>query len=311
MSWIDELRRSGVVFKTRAQWGARYQFSNRRMGKPRHAFLHLTVTNPTGRKNYDSRFVERIGIIRFPNTGMSYTALVHRGGEIHQGQPDGRAGAHTLNDKKVAGFPHNLNLVGDAIAYVGNVQHPFTEVEADAVARYFAARQRAGIANYDKIHMHNEFAWKECPGENAAKWIDWINKKFKEYVKNGLPGAQPPRKEEWDEMATKKEVKEAGKEGMIEALASDRGQGLIANGMAKALRDGPVVRREFIELVEETLRTEAGQKLIGNAVAASFRDGRVTRREVIELVQLAMGAGKADTAEKLQYVADHLPEEEV
>ena len=237
-NWVTLLRNSGVPVQTREQWEAKYRYSANSMGKPRYAFLHITVTNPTGNIAKDSQTVERIGIQRFPNTGISYTALVHQGGTVCIGQPDGRRGAHTLNDKNIAGFPHNLNAVGDAISFVANVQHAFTEKEAESVARYFAARQLAGVANYDgKIRMHRDFAWKECPGTKAMAWITKINQKYTAYVKAGkLPGGTvvtPPGEEEF----------------IVRAEDKAEFQQWVANGVLQALRDSPSVKGEFTELV--------------------------------------------------------------
>lgn len=266
MSWVTLLRNSGVTTLTRDQWGAKYRYSANTMGKPRYAFLHITVTNPTGNIAKDSQTVEHIGITRFPNTGISYTALVHRGGTVCIGQPDGRRGAHTLNDKGVAGFPHNLNAVGDAISFVANVQHPFGEKEAESVARYFAARQLAGVANYDgTIRMHRDFAWKDCPGNKAAAWIKYINQKYDEYVKAGrLPGGTvtPP----------------AGEEEFI-LRAEDKAvfQQWVANGLLQGLQTSDPIRNEIAEIVEAMLQKPRGEYGGGSKNLVRLADGGANR----------------------------------
>lgn len=85
-------------------------------------------------------------------------------------------------------------------------------------------------------------------------------------------------------------------EDVIKALKDEVGQGLIANAVAAALRDGPVVRREFKELVVESFREQELQRLLGNAFAAALRDGWVVRREMVELSEA--GATKANQKEK-------------
>ncbi|WP_123788315.1 hypothetical protein [Phytoactinopolyspora halophila] len=172
----------------------------------RYLFMHITVTHQTGSLNRRSRVVERIGAQRFSNTRMSYIALLHKGGEVHEGQPKGRKGAHTINDKSVNGFPYDLNAYGHALAYVGMESDLFGEVEAESAARYFASLVLSGESKATKILPHRKFAWKSCPGDQVMAWLPEINRRFKKYVKNGLPGR------DWLSMATKEDVKEAVRE---------------------------------------------------------------------------------------------------
>lgn len=56
---------------------------------------------------------------------------------------------------------------------------------------------------------------------------------------------ESPEPKEWDEMASRDDVKAA----VLEAMHSDHGQHYIADGLALSLRDGPTTRREVVELV--------------------------------------------------------------
>jgi hypothetical protein len=302
LSWVTLLRASGVPVFTREQWGAQYRYSANTMGKPKYAFLHITVTNPTGNIAADSRTVERIGIQRFPNTGISYTALVHRGGTVCIGQPDGRRGAHTLNDKGIAGFPHNLNAYGDAISFVANVQHPFGEKEAEAVARYFASRQLAGIANYDgTIRMHRDFAWKDCPGSKAAAWIKYINQKYDEYVKAGrLPGGTAPT---------------PGEEEFI-LRAEDKAdfQQWVANGVLQGLQTSSALRNEIAEIVEAMLQKERGEYGGGSTNKVKLADGGANRyawRAYLEALELKAQLGALSNVVAQLASGDNLSVEDI
>lgn len=175
--------------------------------------MHITVTHQASTLDNRSRVVERIGAQRFPNTRMSYNALLHRGGEVHEGQPRGRKGAHTVNNKQVSGYPHDLNHYGHALSYVGMEADAFGEAEAESAARYFAALVISGESRATQIEPHRKFAWKACPGDRAMAWLPEINRRFKAYVQAGrLPGGNtpnPPKEESWLDMATKKDVEDA------------------------------------------------------------------------------------------------------
>src|SRR5690554_147195 len=183
---LDLLKASGVKVKKRSEWGSQYPASSNSMALPgRYLFMHITVTHQTGSLDYRSRVVERIGAQRFKNTRMSYIALLHRGGEVHEGQPKGRKGAHTINDKGVSGYPYDLNAYGHALSYVGMPGDPFGEAEVESAARYFAALVLSGESRAKEILPHNKFAWKECPAAQVMAKLPEINRRFKKYVAAG------------------------------------------------------------------------------------------------------------------------------
>src|SRR5690606_24278525 len=82
-------------------------------------------------------------------------------------------------------------------------------------------------------------------------------------------------------MATEKDLEDA----ILKALSSPRGQEFMANAFAKALRDGPVARREVVNLVLTALRSNRGVELMRSLIAMAFRDSNPLRREVKELAR--------------------------
>jgi hypothetical protein len=211
---LDVLSASGVRVKKRSQWGSRYPVSRYALSLPgRYLFMHITVTHQTGNLDFRTRVVERIGAQRFKNTRFPYTALLHPGGEIHEGQPRGRKGAHTVNDKNVSGYPHDLNAHGHALAYCGMPGDAFGEAEIESAARYFAALVLSGESTADRILPHNKFAFKECPADPVMQHLDEINRRFRRYVANGaLPNTEdelPTARELAAELATNDDFLEA------------------------------------------------------------------------------------------------------
>lgn len=226
-SHLDLLRESGVTVRTRSQWGAQYPTSRYSMAIPGdYLFLHITVTHQLYSPEYRTRVVERIGASRFPNTRMSYSDVLHPGGVIHEGQPLGRRGAHTLNDREVPGFPENLNPYGHALAYVGMEDDTFGEDETETAARWAAAMVLSGASSAVRVLPHRMFAYKACPGDAAYAALGEINRRFRRYVDRGyLPGTEPdPR--EWDEMATKAEIEDAVR-GVVRDELARHGQGIV------------------------------------------------------------------------------------
>lgn len=222
---LDLLAASGIKVKKRSQWGPRHPVSSRTMALPgRYLFMHITVTRQTGSLDSRSRVVEDIGADRFPNTRMSYIALLHRGGEVHEGQPRGRKGAHTVNAKRISGFPYDLNAYGHALSYVGLESDPFGEAEIEAAARYFAALVLSGESVATVIYPHNKFAAKACPGAKVMAALAEINRRFKAYVKAGrLPGTSTPTPSEDDDMTPEQMTawakSPAGKQALMNAAA--------------------------------------------------------------------------------------------
>jgi hypothetical protein len=202
---IAELRAAGFTVLTRKQWGSRHRtlYQTRRItrhfpGKARAFFAHVTVTNRTDDFAADVRTVEAIGYDRF-QTGISYNyAIDQETGAIAIGMPHDAAGAHTLNDKGVDGFPSNLNYYGHAIAWIANVGDTPSQRCKDAYSAIIAAERKHGAAQAGAvIYPHSKFAWKECPLTVMANALIAI-----------LARSETILEGDWFDMATKAELRE-------------------------------------------------------------------------------------------------------
>jgi hypothetical protein len=213
------LAKQGRSLRTREQAG----FKFKRYGEARSVteparlvFVHITITNPKAYSSDDAhaRAVEAIGISRFPNTGVSYNRLIMRSGASYEGQPMGRRGAHTVNDKNLtrcvsSGCPSkggsipsaatNLNTVVRAYAICQNVGDTVTDAEVDSLARTIAADIRAGmVVRGADIHGHRCVAPKDCPAAKMWAQMSKLNSLVNHYVANGFgkPSSSSPPKQE-------------------------------------------------------------------------------------------------------------------
>lgn len=217
-SIIPQLRAAGVECFTRDEWGSwqesQGRYAARRSthpmpGGPAHYhFLHITVTADTdtvAEGAAGARQVETYGLSTPPM--VSYQDLVTNEGRYFQGQDYGTKGTHTVNDKAISGYPNDLNLYGYAAAIMQNVGDAVTDAQVVTLAKVYAARELAGLVRRGApILPHRMFAWKSCPGDRAVARIDEIERLRDQYVRDGrLPGTEP---KEWDDMATKAELRE-------------------------------------------------------------------------------------------------------
>lgn len=191
---IDQLRAWGVECFTRAEWGspreADRSYARRRGTHPMpegpadYHFLHITVTrdSDTVREGKaGARQIEGYGYSTPPM--VSYQDLVTNEGRYFEGQSYGVKGTHTVNDKNVPGFPHDLNLHGYACALMQNVGDAVTDAQVDVVARVFAARELLGLVKQGApIYPHRKFAPKSCPGDLAVARLDEIRRLKDHYV---------------------------------------------------------------------------------------------------------------------------------
>lgn len=196
-SVIAQLRAAGVECYTRSEWGSPQEragaYARRRRTHPmpagpaRFHFLHITVTSDTDtvrEGKAGALQVERYGLSTPPM--VSYQDLVTNEGKYFQGQDYGTKGTHTVNDKNVPGFAHDLNLLGYATAIMQNVGDAVTDAQVRVIAMIFAARELAGLVRRGApIYPHRKFDWKECPGDRAVARLDEISRLRDAYVRAG------------------------------------------------------------------------------------------------------------------------------
>lgn len=220
--------------EARGEYAKRAGNSYYRLSEPvPYHYLHITVTRDTNTIQEGfagARQVEGYGYTSPPM--VSYQLLTTNEGKAFEGQNYGVKGTHTVNDKKIAGFPEDLNRYGYAVALMQNVWDPVTDQQVRLVAAAFAAAELEGhVRRGAPIFPHAKFAWKECPGGAAIARIPEIQRLKDQYVASNLGGATAPVTE-WDEMASKDEVKKA----VIEALQEVKFPVVLPDGKTEAQR---------------------------------------------------------------------------
>lgn len=199
---IKQLRAAGVECFTRAEWGSPQQragaYARRAATHPmppvpaRYHFLHITVTADTDTVQQGAAGARQIEGYGYSTPPMvSYQDLITNEGRYFQGQDYGTKGTHTVNDKGVPGYPHDLNLAGYACALLQNVDDAVTDEQVRLAAMVFAARELAGwVRRGAPILPHRTFAAKACPGDRAVARLDDIRRLKDTYVREGLPNQQ-------------------------------------------------------------------------------------------------------------------------
>lgn len=229
MSVMARLKAAGVECYSRAEWGSvrPAAYAKRRTTHPMPEgpapfhFLHITVTADTDtvlEGKVGARKVESYGLSTPPM--VSYHGLVTNEGKWFEGQNYGVKGTHTINDKNVPGFPHDLNRYGYALAIMQNIQDAVTEVQVQVLAMGFAAAELDGfVVRGAPIYPHNKFAFKLCPGDKATALLGRIRILKDGYVRNGLPG-KPTTTKDWFDMATLADL-EALLKKVVPAIVAD------------------------------------------------------------------------------------------
>ena len=211
-----KLAAQGLQMRTREQWGATFSYTDDRFvnAVADDLFLHIAVVDDPGdlqgTEDQVARTIERIGVSRFPNTGISYNALAFNSGRLYEAQPLTRRGAHTVNDKRIRTCPThggslytpggstNLNYSVRALCLPQQVTDAVTDAQIDSAARWGAALIRAGFVKPTaRWHGHRCCAWKDCPGQRAFDRIPELLALTRHYRDNGL-GPTPPLSEEDD-----------------------------------------------------------------------------------------------------------------
>jgi hypothetical protein len=201
MSVIARLKAAGVQTYSRTEWGsvrpaaytARRSTHPMPAGPARYHFLHITVTPDTDTvlEGFNgARKVESYGLSTPPM--VSYHGLTTNEGKWFEGQSFGVKGTHTINDKGIAGFPHDLNLYGYAQAIMQNVGDEVTATQARVLAMAFAAAELDGyVQRGAPIYPHRTFANKSCPGDKAVARLSEITRLKNQFVLTGLPTSKP------------------------------------------------------------------------------------------------------------------------
>lgn len=194
---IKMLRASGIECYNRKQWGTAVQnaYFKRRKTHPmppapaRYHFIHITVTADTDTVKEGKAGARQIETYGYSTPPMvSYHDLITNEAKYFQGQDYGTKGTHTVNDKKIAGFPHDLNLEGYALALMQNVGDEVTDAQVDLAARVFAARELSGwVRRGAPVYPHRKFSPKSCPGDKAMARLNEIQRLKDNYVRRGLP----------------------------------------------------------------------------------------------------------------------------
>ncbi|WP_232676661.1 hypothetical protein [Nocardioides sp. R-C-SC26] len=250
---IDQLRAAGVECFTRAEWGSPQQkagaYATRASTHPMPTgpadfhFLHITVTRDSDTVAEGAAGARQIETYGYSSPPMvSYQDLVTNEGRYFQGQDYGTKGTHTVNDKRVPGFPNDLNLLGYACALMQNVDDEVTDIQVQVVAMVFAARELAGwVRRGAPIYPHRKFAAKACPGDRAVARLREIEQLKNDYVKHGLP-------EEENDMETKAAIQAL--EARVDA------QNVLLSEHGKLLREIRNAQKNQGDKIRKVLKAE-------------------------------------------------------
>jgi len=197
----QRLAAQGLVMIRRETWGAVRSYTDvRAVTMPaRRFFLHVAVIGSGGSFYSRMRTIEKIGISRFPNTGISYNTAVDFDGTLAEAQPLARRGAHTVVTyaPNKMGLPdgHNANYDSRALVLPQNCPDRVTDAQIDSAARWAAAQIRAGYAVPGaKWFGHRDAAPKSCPCDTGYRRIPELQRLTDHYAAVGLRPKQP---EEW------------------------------------------------------------------------------------------------------------------
>lgn len=272
---VQRLRREyNADVLTHAEWGSQHRalYAARRTATARGAYgsfrvtadtivQHITVTTPSGDFARDCRLVESIGIARFAS-GVSYNWLVDmQTGQIAVGQPLDAKGTHTVNDKGIAGYSHNQNLVARAIAVVGQPGTKLSPAAARAIASILAAMADEDASTPDPDYVpHSLFAYKDCPCESTRSQMPTI-KALARRLRSGK-GAKPSKPKPTPTPAPPPEPEPAKqalprvKDVMIAARAHEDTHGDLVATLMRVQQESPLpgVQRQaglWLDLLDE------------------------------------------------------------
>lgn len=135
--------------------------------------IHCTATNP---RWYEHRSAEEVvqeirrwHVQERKWQDIGYHAVIHRNGEVAQGRPDWKKGAHVAGrNATTLGFA----LVGGRGCVAnGKFEDNYTP-EQEAALRKLIGEYKEKYPGILKITGHNDFASKACPGFNVEEWFN-------------------------------------------------------------------------------------------------------------------------------------------
>jgi hypothetical protein len=201
------------AIRLRSQWGAQrsYTDDNPVTHPATRVFVHISVTNPANYNGNDAhaQAIERIGISRFPNTGISYNFGIMPNGALYEFQPVGRRGAHTVNDDKrrtctkygyqCPGYQSgltatdssgwNLNYNARSFVFCAIESTPVTAAVVEIFALAIYTAYKAGFITKDaaqNIHGHRCVSSKGCPGAKMWAVMKTIQSKINQLIAGGV-----------------------------------------------------------------------------------------------------------------------------
>jgi hypothetical protein len=221
-------------------------------GPADYHFLHISVTADTDTVQEGfagARQMEGYGYSTPPM--VSYHDMVSNEGRYYEGQSYGVKGTHTNNDKKVPGYPKELNFYGYACALMQNVDDEVTDIQVRVVAMVFAARELKGLVRKGApVLPHRMFAAKSCPGDKAMARLDEIIRLKNQYVQAGsLPGSEEDMSYSKWSAADKK----AFHEDLFDAEVRD---GVTVRRALLQGANGSQVTRNFVRLLARALKVD-------------------------------------------------------
>jgi N-acetyl-anhydromuramyl-L-alanine amidase AmpD len=142
---------------------------------PKNNFLEYIIGHHTGGTNanpladtshHTATMIEDWHVNGNGWEGIGYHYVIHKDGQVWQGRPEHRSGAHTVN--------HNSKALG--ICFSGNFDatYPTKEQEEAFMALYRDITTRLPHLTPDKIYPHRKFANKTCYGNNLKE--DYLQK---------------------------------------------------------------------------------------------------------------------------------------
>lgn len=197
------------AIRRREQWGASGTYTDDRAvtDPATRVFVHITVTNPANYLGNDAhaQAVERIGLNRFPATGISYNFGIMPNAALYEFQPVGRRGAHTVNDERrstctkhgsqcpgyrssLTAPDWNLNYNARAFVFCAMESTTVTNAVVEKFALAIYTSYRTGFITKSAaqhIHGHRCVSAKSCPGDRLWARMKDIQARTNHLIEKG------------------------------------------------------------------------------------------------------------------------------